>query len=87
MSEDAKKKRGNTQVNTRVSDELVARLDRVVAAMATDIIPGTPTPDRGMALRAALIAGLPLLEARLGIAADEPPTKVKKGTTKTPRKA
>lgn len=72
------------QTGLRVDEATLARLDIVARAMSERS--GGLDATRGEAARVALIDGLPILEARLGIALEEPAPKPKK-EKKTPRKA
>jgi hypothetical protein len=52
----------------RLDADTLARLDRVAHAMAADVPGGRPV--RTQATRAAIVMGLPLLEARYGLQAE-----------------
>jgi hypothetical protein len=63
------------QASARVSRDVIERLTRVAEAMGKGQIPGAPIIQVSDATRAAILAGLDVLEARLGIAAPSPPVE------------
>jgi hypothetical protein len=73
-----------------LSPEVAERLDRVAATMYANQVTGAPVAQRTAAVRAALLAGLPVLEARLGLSTgvEQPgtPTKRETGALQPPDK-
>lgn len=63
----AQEPRGNPQVTARVERAIVDRLDRIAEAMGEGQIPGAPKAKQTDAVRAVLLAGIPILEERLGL--------------------
>lgn len=72
---DAKPRRGRPHVQARVEPDLVARLDALVAAIDKAAPPGSRPYQRSDAVRAAMLAGLPILEAHYGITPKPPKEK------------
>ena len=88
MMTDGRGRKGNPQVAARVPAEVAERLDRVATAMNANQVPGAPVAERTDAVRAVLLAGLPVLEARLGLSPAPPAAApAQKGGKKPPRKA
>lgn len=63
----AKRPPGNPQVQARVEPAMVARLDALAEAIGAVAPPGARRFERSDAMRAAMLAGLPILEAYYGI--------------------
>lgn len=78
--------RGNPQIQARIEPVLVSRLDALAAAIGSVAPPGARAFERSDAIRAVLLAGLPILEEHYGIKPAKSAKPAQKGAAKPVRK-